>query len=284
MAIQLIDLLKGLDQIAPFELAESWDNVGLLVGDPEREVHSLLLGLDPSLSLLEEAISRGADTLVTHHPCIFRPLPSVDTATPGGAFLEKALLHKINVIACHTNFDSAALGVSDALAGALALEDLRPLRPVDFAEGTGLGRIGSYPEPLSFAVFMERLFVALDMNTVQLAGTAPQAIQTVALCGGSGSDLVEEALQQGADVYISSEIKHSTARWTEESGFCVIDGSHYATERPAIALLANRLGTLASQQGWQINIYQSESEKPAFVCIHKINELLNSNHIEEKQS
>lgn len=269
MAIQLIDLLKGLDQIAPFELAESWDNVGLLIGDPERDVHSLLLGLDPSLSLLEEAISRGADTLVTHHPCIFRPLPSVHTATPSGAFLEKALTHKINVIACHTNFDSAALGVSDALAESLELGGIRPLRPMDSSEGTGLGRIGSYPEPLSFATFMERLFAALDINTVQLAGSAPQAIQTVALCGGSGSDLVEEALQQGADVYLSSEIKHSAARWAEESDFCVIDGSHYATERPAISLLANRIESMARQKDWEINIYQSESEKPAFTFMHK---------------
>lgn len=268
MAIQLIDLLKGLNRIAPFELAESWDNVGLLIGDPERDVHSLLLGLDPTLSLLEEAISRGADTLVTHHPCIFRPLPSVHTATPGGAFLEKALIHKINVIACHTNFDSAAIGVSDALAESLGLEKLRPLRPVDPIEGTGLGRIGSYPEPMVFALFMERLFAALDTSTVQVAGRAPQAIQTVALCGGSGSDLAEEALRQGADLYLSSEIKHSTARWAEESGLCIVDGSHFGTERPAVALLANRIEKMSRQEDWGINIYQSKSEKPAFVFIH----------------
>jgi len=150
MTVKLIDILALLDQIAPVTLAEKWDNVGLLIGDPEREARALLLGLDPTLSLLEEAISLGADTLVTHHPCIFHPLQSVQITTPTGAFLEKALAHKINVIACHTNFDSTAVGVSDALSTLLGLEKTRPLRPLDSADTLGLGRIGSYKDAIAF--------------------------------------------------------------------------------------------------------------------------------------
>jgi dinuclear metal center YbgI/SA1388 family protein len=269
MNIKLIDLLNGLDQIAPATLAESWDNVGLLIGDPQRETRSLLLGLDPTLSLLEEAISCGADTLVTHHPCIFHPLPSVHITTPTGAFLEKALAHKINVVACHTNFDSAGTGVSDALGSLLGLENLQPLRPIDSSDDLGLGRIGNYNESISFETFMQRVFTALGSQTVQVAGKPPQNIQRVALCGGSGSELAEDAFKEGADVYLSSEIKHSTARWAEEAGLCVIDGSHYATEKPAMALLGNSLETLANTRGWDIQIYQSKSERPAFTFIHK---------------
>ncbi len=269
MNIKLIDLLKGLDQIAPAALAESWDNVGLLIGDPQREIRSLLLGLDPTLSLLEEAVSRGADTLITHHPCIFHPLPSVQLTTPIGAFLEQALAHKINVIACHTNFDSAAAGVSDALGVLLGLENLQPLRPIESSDELGLGRIGNYNESISFETFMGRVFTALESRAVQVAGKVPQKIQSVALCGGSGSDLAEDAFNKGADVYLSSEIKHSTARWTEDAGFCVIDGSHYATEKPAMVLLGNTLETLAHAMGWDIQIYQSKSEKPVFTFIYK---------------
>lgn len=271
MNIKLIDLLAGLDQIAPVELAESWDNVGLLIGDPQRETRSLLLGLDPTLSLLEEAVSRGADTLVTHHPCIFHPLPSVQISTPTGAFLEQALAHKINVIACHTNFDSAAVGVSDALGALLGLENLQPLRPIGSSGNLGLGRIGNYNESMSFEMFLRRVFAALGSCAVQVAGKPPQKIQSVALCGGSGSELTEDAFRKGADVYLSSEIKHSTARWAEDAGFCVIDGSHYATEKPAMMLLGNTLETLARSKGWDINIYQSKSEKPAFTFTHKNN-------------
>jgi dinuclear metal center YbgI/SA1388 family protein len=269
MGISLIDLLTGLDQIAPAKLAEGWDNTGLLIGDPQRETQSLLLGLDPTLSLLEEAVSRGADTLVTHHPCIFHPLPSVHITTPTGAFLEQALAHKINVIACHTNFDSAAVGVSDALGALLGLENLQPLRPIESSYDLGLGRIGKYNEPMPFETFMQQVFAALGSRAVQIAGKVPRKIQSVALCGGSGSELAEDAFRMGADVYLSSEIKHSTARWAEDAGLCIIDGSHYATEKPAMVLLGNSLETLARTNGWDINIYQSKSEKPAFTFIHK---------------
>jgi len=271
MAIKIIELLNSLDKIAPFGLAESWDNVGLLIGDRQRESRSVLLGLDPTLSLLEEAISRGADTLITHHPCIFRPLPFVHTNSPDGAFLELALAEKINVIACHTNFDSAALGVSDALAMLLGLKELAPLRRISPVEdkNQGLGRIGSYASPLSFEEFMRQVFTALDLKNVMLAGKLPEVVQTVALCGGSGSDLTEEAFSQGADVYLSAEIKHSTARWAEEVGFCVIDGSHYATERPALALLEKQLEAQVSASGRELQILQSESEKPVFTTFNK---------------
>lgn len=269
MNIKLIDLLAGLDLIAPATLAESWDNIGLMIGDPQREVRSLLLGLDPTLSLLEEAISRGVDTLVTHHPCIFHPLSSVDLTTPAGTFLEQALVHKINVIACHTNFDSATAGVSDALGMLLGLKDLTPLRPVDSSADMGVGRIGSYHEPISFQAFMEHAFTALGSQAVQLAGKVPQSVQRVALCGGSGSEFAEEAFRKSADVYLSSEIKHSTARWAEDAGFCVIDATHYATEKPAMVLLGNTLETLALSRGWDINICQSTSEESAFTFIYK---------------
>ncbi len=271
MLVKLNDLLNCLDKIAPFGLAESWDNVGLLIGDPEREVRSVLLGLDPTLSLLEEAVSCEADTIITHHPCIFRPLPFVHTSSPDGAFLELALAKKINVIACHTNFDSAAPGVSDALAMLLGLQELAPLRrisPVE-NESQGLGRIGRYANPLSFEEFMQRVFTALDLKNVLLAGKPPEVVQTVALCGGSGSDLTEEAFSQDADVYLSAEIKHSTARWAEEVGFCVIDGTHFATERPALALLEKQLEAQNLTMGWNLQILQSESEKPVFNTLFK---------------
>ena len=265
------DILEWLERVAPFGLAESWDNVGLLIGDPGRETNSLMLGLDPTMVLLEEAISRGADTLITHHPCIFRPFPSVHINTPGGAFLERALSQRINVIACHTNFDNAAEGVSDALAVGLKLTDIRPLRLVASHEkdNTGLGRIGSYPTPLSFPDFIQHVYRFLEVDTIQVAGTVPERVQTVALCGGSGSDLAEEAHMSGADIYLSSEIKHSTARWAEEAGLCIIDGTHYSTESPAITLLAGKLESQISEAGWEVEIHQTQVEKPPFSFFHK---------------
>ncbi len=271
MSMHISELLTGINQFAPFALAEEWDNVGLLLGSPDREVNSVLLGLDPSLPLLKEAISRGADTLITHHPLIFRPLSSVTLTTPVGVFLECALANSINVIACHTNFDSAAEGVSDALAACLQLENVKPLHRTVYSgmENTGHGRIGTFSSPLSSAEFLQRVCEVLGVQGVMTAGTLPEKIETVALCGGSGSDLAEEALNQQADVYLTAEIKHSTARWAEDSGFCVIDGTHYGTEQPAVALLAEKLENLNRTSGWNLEILQTESEQAPFHYINK---------------
>lgn len=269
MAVQLSLLLQELEHIAPATLAEEWDNVGLLVGDRRREVSSILLALDATLPLLEEAIAGGVDTIITHHPCIFRPLHSIDLSTPGGTFLQRALAQNINIIACHTNFDSAASGVSDALGRLLGLNPLRPLHPVPRDAETGLGRMGNYSEAIPFTQFMERAFLALDSDAVQLAGKAPQSVSCVALCGGSGSDLAETAFAQGADIYLSSEIKHSTARWAEDAGFCIVDASHYATEKPAMRLLCETIEDLKARKGWNLVVHQSVSEKAPFTYITK---------------
>jgi dinuclear metal center YbgI/SA1388 family protein len=268
MSIQIHQLLAGLEQIAPFSLAENWDNVGLLVGNPEACVSAILLGLDPSIQLLDEAIARGADTIITHHPIIFHPLATILTNSPAGLFFEKALTHKMNVIACHTNLDNAAAGVSDALAEALGLTELTPLRPRTIVE-TGAGRIGSFNPPLTASAFMDKLFDVLKLDTIQIAGQIPAQVKTMALCGGSGSELAEIALLKGAGLYLSAEIKHNTARWAEECGFCVIDGTHYGTEKPAMSFLHRKLQVMAELNRWSLELFLSTTEKHPFTCYHK---------------
>lgn len=271
MKVRVSHILACLDQFAPFSLAESWDNVGLLTGNPDRDVTSILLGLDPSIRLLDEAIARGANTIITHHPLIFHPLTTVITNTPTGIFLEKALAHKINIISCHTNLDHAASGVSDALGWALGLTALMPLRPDAIAAtgATGLGRIGIFNPPLSGTAFLDKLLQTLQLATIQIAGRIPEQVKTVALCGGSGSELAETARTRGADLYLSAEIKHSTARWAEECGFCIIDGTHYGTEQPVMPFLQGKLQTLAAAKSWPLAIFLTQTEKHPFRSYNK---------------
>lgn len=265
------DIISSLNSHAPFDLAEPWDNIGLLVGDRNREVSSLLIGLDPTCKLIDEAIALGADTLITHHPLIFQPIPVIDTTSPVGRIIEKALQRGINLIACHTNLDSAVHGVSDALAQVLGLTNLTPLlaNPRATLPGRqGMGRIGRYPEAISSSAFLGLLHQALDLEAVHIAGKLPDVIATVALCGGSGSDLAAVAFEKGADLYLTAEIKHHIARWAEEYNFCLIDGSHYATERPAIRLLADILQTEKTARGWDVLISQTMTERHPFVLTH----------------
>ena len=270
MTTRVKDILNNLELKAPFQLAESWDNVGLLIGNAEQTVTGVIAGLDPTNELLDEAINNGCNTVVTHHPVIFKPLASIDTGTPEGLLLQKVLSHNVSIIGCHTNFDSAQEGVSDVLGKRLGLSNLQPLiAPPGTPDGTGLGRIGTYKTCLTREEFTRHLLLALELEGVQMTGTLPETIRTVAVCGGSGSDFAQAALQKGADVYLSAEIKHSTAIWARENNFCIIDGTHYATEKPAVALLVKRLLHANETEGWNINVLQSVNEKHPFVYIDK---------------
>ncbi len=268
MTARIIDILNNLELNAPFQLAESWDNVGLLIGNPEQTVTGVIAGLDPTNELIDEAINFGCNTIITHHPVIFKPLASINTGTPEGILLQKILSHNIAIIGYHTNFDSAEEGVSDVLSNRLGLSDLKPLIASPGApEGTGLGRIGSYERSLTAGEFTKRLLAALELNGVQMTGPLPETITTVAVCGGSGSEFAKTAFQHGADVYISAEIKHSTAIWARENIFCIVDGTHYATEKPAVALLVKRLLKANETEDWNIKVLQSVNEKHPFVYI-----------------
>ncbi len=276
MPVKVKDIVESLNIEAPFSLAESWDNVGLLVGDSEQEVTAVLAGLDPTNRLVDEAIALGANTIITHHPAIFKPLSVINTAEPGGRLLQKVLANQISLIGCHTNFDSAREGVSDYLALQLGLTNLLPLiySPGDNTTDTGLGRIGTFPSPLSAVDFIARVLRTLHLPSVPMAGTMPPKISTVAICGGSGSDLAPIAFQRGADVYLSAEIKHSTAIWAVENDFCIIDGTHYATEKPAIALLVKKLSEASAQKSWNIKILETQGEHHPFVLLDNTYNLL----------
>ena len=265
------DILAQLNLEAPFALAEKWDNVGLMVGNPEREVKKVLIGLDTSTSLVEEAVEKGADTILTHHPAIFKPLSSIDTSLPEGKLLETAITHGISIIACHTNLDSATYGVSDILAEKIGLSQLKPLLPAaDEFPDAGLGRIGTLNPPLSGDTFLTRVMEALNLPTLQIAGPLPDSVEKVAVCGGSGSDFAITARKQQADVYITAEVKHNIARWAEEYRFCIIEGTHYGTEQPSIQLMAQKLRQVAEHNGWQLDILETETEKHPFRYIQKI--------------
>lgn len=265
MTILIKDIIQKLDVEAPFGLAEDWDNNGLLVGSPEQEVRTILVGLDPTTGLIEEAIAKSADTLITHHPVIFKPLSSIDTSRPEGRILQLAMQHNISIIACHTNLDSAADGVSDILCRKLGVTGLKPLIPASSGNpDEGLGRIGCLEPAVQAESFLGRIMEKLELPTLQIAGPVPKQVTTVAVCGGSGSDFAGAALAQGADLYITAEIKHNIARWAEEHQFCIVDGTHYATEKPAVELLAAKLSGICRDSDTPVRILQSETEKHPF--------------------
>jgi dinuclear metal center YbgI/SA1388 family protein len=267
------DLLKTLDKIAAFSLAEQWDNVGLMVGDPDQKIKGVLVALDPTEEVLAEAKECGADCIITHHPLIFNPLKVIYTNQPLGRFLRRALKNEISVIGCHTNLDQAAGGVNDVLAESLDMVDSRVLAPTGKGQDTaenpeasdiGFGRVGRLAEPLSSKAFVERMCVFFNLPVLRVAGKLPEEISIVAVCGGSGSELAEAAFVSGAQVYITGEVKHSTARWAEASGFCIIDAGHFATENPVVESLVKVLGDVFAEQGINVPVQPSVKQQNPF--------------------
>ena len=258
------DILTILHRITPEHLAEDWDNVGLLVGDPRQPVHRILLALDPTCQLAEEAVQGQYDLILTHHPIIFRPLKALRTDTPTGTFLALTTKHQISVIACHTNFDSVPKGVSGHLATSLGLEHIHPLLPAkhDCSQPCGLGQIGTYSSPLSAQTFVDRIRQVLQPPWLLEAGVHPEQVATVAVCGGSCSDFAELAHKSGVDVFLTSEVKHSVARWAEEVGLWLIDGGHFATENSAMTVLQHLLMQESAASGWNLIVDVAHQEPP----------------------
>lgn len=258
------DLLEILQSITPEHLAEDWDNVGLLVGDPRQPVHRILLALDPTCQLAEEAVQGQYDLILTHHPIIFRPLKALRTDTPTGTFLALTTKHQISVIASHTNFDSVPNGVSGHLATLLGLEQIHPLLPSkhDCSLPCGLGQIGTYPVPLSADDFLSCVRKAVQPPWILEAGPRPEQVRSVAVCGGSCSDFAELAYKKGVDVFLTSEVKHSVARWAEEAGFWLLDGGHFATENSAMAALQKLLVQESGDKGWNLTVDVAHQNPP----------------------
>ncbi|MCK9174729.1 MAG: Nif3-like dinuclear metal center hexameric protein [Desulforhopalus sp.] len=260
MSLTAGKLLEIIDAITPFHLAESWDNVGMMTGSATCEVRGVLAALDVSPPVLKEATERGCNVILSHHPLIFHPLKQLLTDSAEGRMLQEILRGDIVVISSHTSFDNAVGGVSDWLGKRLGLVDRQPLLPGKSAD-TGTGTIGCLASPLAGHAFLSRLLEVLNLPGVPVAGELPEQVQRVAICGGSGSGFAREAKNAGADLYLSAEIKHDTALWAAANRFCIIDGGHYPTEKPAMELLVKRISETLTSLGESLQVVESAAER-----------------------
>jgi dinuclear metal center YbgI/SA1388 family protein len=261
MLPKISDILGLLDEIAPFQLAESWDNSGLQVGSLENRVSKILMALDPTVRALRMAAGRNAQMLLTHHPLIFKPLTRLEPDVYPGNVLAEALAEKISVAAIHTNLDAAHGGVNDALAGLLHLENVEVLLDSGVVQGAGMGRIGDLARPVSLAEMAKRLKSALQSERLLCCGKQAKEIRRVAVIGGSGGDMIGLAAQKGADLLVTGDVRHHHALEAEEAGIVLIDGGHFSTEKSALRHFAERLRSAAERRRWELSIEVDEQEK-----------------------
>jgi len=236
------DVARVMDRIAPLKTQMDWDNSGLLVGDPRREVKKILVALDATLPVIREAAEQGAGMIVTHHPIIFHPARTFLAGEPP----YEAAVREIAVYSAHTCYDMAANGVNAALADALGLKNRRPLweeRPGDSA-GRSLGLTGDLPCPMSreeLAAWVEEALGQRPGFGRRLPEAGPEVIRRAAVCGGAGADYLENALALGCGAYITGDVRHHEFLEAARIGLLLIDAGHFATENIAMPRLRDQL-------------------------------------------
>ena len=221
---KVIDFYNFINTIAPFDTQESWDNSGFLVGDGEKEVTNVLVALDATEDVLNEAVEKHAGLIITHHPVIFGALKEFHPKNIAFLAAEKG----IAIISAHTCLDIADGGVNDCLAAALGLENV-----IKVDDGEGLMRMGELENELSCEEFVKYVAEKLNVGGIKYIFT-DKKIKKVAVCGGSGGDLYPFAIKAGADAFVTANIKHN--QWIEmkREGFCVLDAGHFCTENTVI--------------------------------------------------
>ena len=227
------DIIRVIEDFAPLSIQEGWDNRGLCIGSPEDVVSSVLLGLDCTPDLVDEAIACGADMIVTHHPLIFSGLKKISPDNPVGEAVMKAIKAGISIYSAHTSADKVIAGVSGAMAARLGLEDVQILD--EDGEGTGLGVVGNLPEPLSAEEAVRLVKKSFGLKAMRASRPVDGKISRIAMCGGSGGSLIGAAMKSGAQLYISGDISYHNF-FTRE-GFMIMDIGHYESEIEIVDIL-----------------------------------------------
>lgn len=254
------DLLEWLDERFPPSWAESWDNVGLQVGNRSGRIDRIVLALDPTVAVIHDAATGGGSTcLVTHHPLIFNALTTVElVADPTGAAVAAAVASQVTVIAVHTNADVAPGGVADILADLLGVVPSRdPLRQIGGREDAGIGRIGFLDQACQVKDIATRASEALGC-TPRLIGDPSGSVSRLAVCGGSGGSYIADAAAAGADAFVTGDIKHHAALDALARNFPVIDAGHYATEHPWVRAMQPQLAAAFPEIDVQLSMVHTD--------------------------
>jgi len=239
------DVCDYLETFAPAELAEEWDNVGLLAGDPTRRVKRVMTCLTITAATVEEAVAGKADLIVTHHPLPFRPLKRIVATTAPGRLLWDLLTHAVAIYSPHTAFDSAPRGINQRLAEGLGLEQIAPLVPMQsVGEPAGSGRMGRFPEPMSLHKVADRLGAFLGIRQLQHVGQLDVQIQQVAVACGAAGAFLGAASQADCDLLVLGETNLHTCLEAEALGVSLLLPGHHASERFAVEQLAPELAAV----------------------------------------
>ncbi len=258
------EILNYINELAPWKFAEDWDNVGLMLGGRADEVKKVLLCLDVTTKVIDEAIDQGANLIISHHPFLFSKLNTVDLDTMKGKQISTLIKNNINIISAHTNLDVAVGGVNDTFAEAIGISNCRILEsyiPKGHDVDVGMGKVGELPSELRFEDLVNIVKRNLNIENLRIIGTQPETVKNVAtFCGSFDVDL-DIIKQQSIDVLITGDMKYHDSLDAREMGLCIIDVGHFASEH----LIVNKLKKLLEVRFESLNIICSSLEEDPFI-------------------
>jgi len=265
-------ILELINTIAPFDIAEDWDNSGFQAGNLNWEVKKVMIGLDVSCGLMTAAKESNCDLVLTHHPLMMRPESSIDFNKMPGRAIEIAARHRISIISVHTNLDKANDGLNDYFATKIGVKKTKVFllespssMPSD--EVIGIGRIGYLESKASLKQLAHQVKEKLNLTHLRVTGNMDLPVTIIAICTGSGGSLIDEFLKSSADVYITGDIKYHEARRVEEYSKGLIDVGHFGSEHMAIELLFEKLSRAIQTAGLNIQIKKFKKEKDPFTIV-----------------
>lgn len=249
------DIADAIESFAPLPLQEDYDNAGLQVGDRRHQVNAVMLCLDVTPEVLEEAIRRKCDMIVSHHPLIFRGLKNLTGADDTQRIVMRALAEKVAIYSAHTNLDSTWNGVSHEMAHMLGVEDLKVLCPHVDNPRAGLGVIGEI-RPTPKLEFLRKVKEKFNVKALRYSTQTPKiVVKRVALCGGAGASFIKDAIRAQADVYVTGDIKYHDFT-TYGPDILVADIGHYESELCSMKIFSR----IIRQQYPDIVVYFSEDQ------------------------
>ncbi|HZK83543.1 MAG TPA: Nif3-like dinuclear metal center hexameric protein [Desulfosporosinus sp.] len=272
MAVTAEQVAQIIEKIAPKSWAEDWDNVGLLVGCGSTPIERILITLDGTLEVVEEAKAYGAQLIVAHHPTIFRPLRNLRSDNAAARVPLRLLQHQIGYYAAHTNLDQSIFSSSRILGEVFGLKDMNileesapdPRHLLKSGEKRGYGVSGYLAKPEKLGDVWKRFLGCLtqpevyaqpyDLTGVRLAGSLEKAVRKVAIVNGSGASFVQKALFKGVDLLITGDVDHHAVLDALEGGMVVGDLGHFLSEAPMLQAMYHYLTSEKALQGIEIRV------------------------------
>ena len=259
-ACRVADIVAFLRTLAPPELAEPWDNVGLLIGREQAAVERVMTCLTLTPDVASEAIERSAQLVVSHHPVLFRAVQRLTADTPEGAMLLELIAAGVAVYSPHTGYDSSRDGINQQLAELFELRDIAVLRrpgaeTADTADGdtadgdladvadrpAGAGRCGTLPRPMTLAELIALVKQRLEVAHLQYVGDERMSVQRLAIACGAAAEFLPDAIRRDCQAFLTGEARFHACLEARSRGLAMLLPGHYATERPAMERLAERL-------------------------------------------